>query len=393
MQTKKTINIAVIGTGFMGKTHSYAISNLPFFYENLPFKAVLHTICSRSKQKGEQLKNEWGFLYSETSLEKILANKEIDVIDICTPNMEHFNAIMQALDAGKHIYCEKPLVISSKQADLVLEKLENVGRDDPGAPSTSPICAMVFHTRFAPAVQRAKQIINEGKLGEIMTFRCAFRHNSYTKPDKDGGWKRFAENGGGTLADLGSHAIDMVRFLCCQNNEITELSGKSQIYHKVKKFADGTLWRSEADEAFYITAKLQNGALGTIEVNKLAIGTNNDFFIEINGEKGALKYSLMQPNFLEFYDDTKPNGDYGGEKGFTKIECVGRFPSPGGGFPGGNNPVGWLRFHMHSAYMFLDGVYNNRLHDVSPTFYDGAMAQKIMEKAYLSDKTGQWEKV
>ena len=396
MNNKKNINIAVLGTGFMGRTHSYSVANLPFFYENLPFKAVLHTVLSRDKEKGEAIKNEWGFLNAETELEKILANKEIDVIDICTPNIYHFDTILKALDAGKNIYCEKPLVISSGQADKIIEKLEQtpVGvADTPFQKGAYPVCAMVFHNRFAPAVLRAKQLISDGKLGRIMSFRFAYLHNSNIDPNKPAGWKQTAENGGGVLFDLGSHAIDLVRFLCCENNEIVSVSGRSQIFFPVRKGMDGKEWRTDADEAFYITAQLNNGAIGTIEANKLATGTNSDLSFEIYGEKGAVKYSMMNMNYLEFYDNTKPDGDYGGEKGFTKIECVQRYPKPGNIFPGVKSPIGWLRLHMHSVYLYLDGVYKNSLGEFSPSFYDGAAVQKIMEKAVLSDKSNQWEKI
>ena len=386
MKNRKNINIAVLGTGFMGRTHSYSVANLPFFYENLPFNAVLHTISSRDKNKGEAIKNEWGFLKSETDLDKILADKEIDVIDICTPNIYHFDTVMRVLDAGKHIYCEKPLVISSDQAEKIIEKFNQINKN--------LVCAMVFHNRFVPAVLRAKQLIKDGKLGRIMSFRCAYLHNSNVDLNKNAGWKQTAGNGGGVLFDLGSHAIDMVRFLCCGNNdEIISISGKSQIFFPLRKGMDGKEWRTDADEAFYITAQLKSGAVGTIEASKLATGTNSDLSFEIYGERGAVKFSMMQPNFLEFYDNTKPDGDYGGEKGFTKIECVQRYPSPGNIFPGPKSPVGWLRFHMHSMYLYLDGVYKNNLCEFSPSLYDGAAVQKIMEKACLSDKTGKWETV
>ncbi|MCL2814192.1 MAG: Gfo/Idh/MocA family oxidoreductase [Oscillospiraceae bacterium] len=384
METKKTINIAVVGTGFMGKTHSYSVKNLPFFYGELPFEAVLHTICSRDQKKGEKIKNEWGFLYSETDEKKILENPEIDVVDICTPNISHFELLIKALGAGKHIYCEKPLVISGAQAKEVIKKLEETNKDK------KLLCGMVFHNRFSPAVLRAKQLIEEGRLGSIISFRVAYRHNSNLDQNKKAGWKQTAESGGGVLFDLGSHAIDMARFLC---GEIESLSGKSQIYFPVRKGIDGENWHTDADEAFYITAKLPNGAIGTIEATKLACGTNSDLSVEIYGEVGALRYSLMQPNFLEFYDESRPGGDYGGERGFTSIECVQRYPKPGDSFPGPKSPVGWLRLHMHSVYMYLNGIYERELSKFSPDFYDGAAVQKIMEKAFLSDQSGRWEEI
>jgi predicted dehydrogenase len=226
-----------------------------------------------------------------------------------------------------------------------------------------------------------------------MSFRCAYLHNSNIDPNKNAGWKQTAGNGGGVLFDLGSHAIDLIRFLCCENDEIVSVSGRSQIFFPVRKGMDGNQWQTDADDAFYITARLESGATGTIEANKLATGTNSDLSFEIYGEKGAVKYSLMQPNYLEYYDNTRPDGDYGGEKGFTKIECVQRYPAPGNIFPGPKAPIGWLRLHMHSLYLYLDGVYRNNLHEFSPSLHDGAVVQKIMEKARASDKTGKWEAI
>ena len=393
METKKNINIAVIGTGFMGKTHSYSIANLPYFYENLPFNAVLHTLCSRDKAKGEAIKTERGFLHCETDIDKILANKEIDVIDICTPNIYHLETILKSLEAGKNIYCEKPLVISSEQADKVIEKLEA---------ANNPVCGVVFHNRYSPAVLKAKQLISEGKLGRIISYRCDYLHNSNIDMKKNAGWKQTAEMGGGVLFDLGSHAVDLMRFLCRENsaenineadNDIAAVSGKSQIFFPVRKGMNGEEWRTDADEAFYITTQLESGAIGTIVASKLAAGANSDLSFEIYGEKGAIKYSLMQPNYLHFYDNTKPDGDFGGERGFTKIECVQRYQKPGGLFPGPKSPIGWVQLHVHGMYLYLNSVYQNKLEKLSPSFYDGVAVQKIMEKAILSDKTGIWEKI
>jgi predicted dehydrogenase len=376
----KKINIAIIGTGSMGRTHSYSAINIPFFYENLPFKPILHTICSRDSQKGEKLKEEWGFLYAENDINKILTNPEIDVIDICTPNIFHFETILNALEHKKNIYCEKPLVISNEEAVQVLKKSEN---------HKDLTCAVVFHNRFYPAVLRAKQLIEENRLGKIMSFRCAYLHNSNIDVNKNAGWKQDSNiGGGGVLFDLGSHAIDLMRFLC---GGFRAVSGTSQIFFPVRKGMDGKEWQTNADEAFYITAQLTSGAIGTIEASKLATGTNSELKFEIYGEKGALRYNLMQPNYLEFYDIEDTDGDYGGERGFKIIEAVQRYPNPGGLFPSAKAPIGWLRAHMHSYYLYLDSVYNNKLNNLLPAFSDGAAVQKIMEKAYLSDKNKCWE--
>ena len=376
-QNTRKINIAVIGTGAMGRTHSYCAANLPFFYESLPFKPVLHTICSRDEQKGEKIRDEWGFLYSESDMSKILANPEIDVVDICTPNIHHFETLLNAFSHKKNIYCEKPLVISSEQASKVLSS------------AGEQIYAVVFHNRFYPAILRAKQLIEENRIGRIMSFRCAYLHNSNIDANKAAGWKQSADHGGGTLFDLGSHAIDLTRFLC---DEFKSVLGTSQIFFPVRKGMDDKEWHTNADDAFYMTVKSVSGAVGTIEANKLATGTNSELYLEIYGEFGAIRFDLMQPNYLEFYDGSSSDGDYGGERGFTRIECVQRYPFPSV-FPAVKAPIGWLRAHMHSYYLYLESVHNGKLHNLLPSLDDGAAVQNIMEKAYLSDKNGRWEMI
>ena len=188
------------------------------------------------------------------------------------------------------------------------------------------------------------------------------------------------------MFDLGSHVIDLVYYLC---GNFKAVSGKSKIAYDVRRGMNGEQWNTNADEAFYICAELENGAVGTIEASKIAVGTNDDFTIEIYGEKGALKFDLMEPNWLYFYDTAAYNNEMGGDRGFTKIECVGRYPSPGGAFPGAKAPTGWLRGHVGSMYAFLNCVYTGE--KTTPSFDDAAHVQLVMEKAYESDKSKKWE--
>ena len=166
--------------------------------------------------------------------------------------------------------------------------------------------------------------------------------------------------------------------------EIESVSGRSQIYYKNRAGMNGESWNTNADEAFYMTASLKNGGVGTIEANKLAIGTNDELGFDIFGEKGALSYSLMQPNYLRFYDGSRDNGYIGGDRGFTDIETVGRYPLPGGIFPSFKAPVGWLMGHVESYRSFISAVKEDK--ECCPSFRDGAAVQKIMECAYQSDK-------
>lgn len=381
---KKRINIAVIGTGSMGRTHSYAIKNIPFYYKDIPFLPVAHTICSRSLDKADRMKEDYGYLYSESDFEKVLANNEIDVIDICTPNICHYEQIKSAFEHGKHVMCEKPLVVDNDECDKLCELLEKY---------PNLIHRTVFNNRHLPVAIRAAQIAGEGRLGRILSFRASYRHSSATDTAKLAGWKQDKRIcGGGVLYDLGSHVIDLLTFIMGRgDNEIESVSGLSQIAYPVRKGMNGEKWETNADEAFYALAKLRCGACGTFEVSKVTVGTNDDVFVEIFGTDGALRFDLMQPNFLEFYDNTASKTPYGGYSGFTRIECTQRYDAPGGTFPSIKSPVNLVRGHVHNMYCLCESVYTGTR--TAPDFYDGIYVNRVMSAAYKSAETGCWERI
>jgi predicted dehydrogenase len=365
------INIGLLGFGSMGKTHSYAVHNMNYFYDAHPFNAKITKVCTSSLATAEKACDRYGIPQAAANEDEIIYSPDIDVIDICTPNIYHYETLKKAIDAGKHIYCEKPLCITYEQANEIAVLAEKRGI----------IGQIVFNYRFLSPVLRAKQLITDGRLGKILNFRCSYRHNSCMDVNKNAGWKQNRDIcGGGVLFDLGSHAIDLMYYLC---GEFDDVMGRGQIAFKTRKGPNGEDWTTNADEAFYIIARLKNGAYGTVEANKIAIGENDGLTFEIYGEKGALKFDLMEPNWLNFYDNTVSGGDLGGDRGFTKIECVGRFPNPGNAFPSVKAPIGWLRSHVGSMHSFLSSVAAGS--KPVPSFSDAAHVQWVMEQAYKSD--------
>lgn len=373
------MNIGLLGFGAMGRTHSYSVANLPFFFGELPFDAKVAGVCTKNFENARRAVKTFSLGKAYATEDELINDPDIDIIDICTPNIYHYDSIKKAAAAGKHIYCEKPLCVTYEQAREAAELVREKGLT----------AQIVFNNRWMASVMKAKELINDGKLGEILSFRIAYLHSSCADPDKKAGWKQNSDIcGGGVLFDLGSHIIDLIYYMC---GSFSEVSGMSRIAYPVRKGMDGSEWTTNADEAFYMMAKLENGATGTVEANKITVGTNDDLTFEIYGTKGAVKFELMNPNWLYFYDNTLKTGELGGDRGFQKIECVGRYPEPGGIFPGVKAPVGWLRGHITSMYNFLNAVHLGK--DASPSFDDAAHIQKVMEAAYLSDKTKSWEKI
>ena len=370
----KTYRIGLLGFGAMGQTHAYAVHNFPYFYRDLPFSAHIKGVVTRSVEKSERVCEQYGFDRAYENEDELINDPEIDVVDICTPNCLHYETLKKAICADKAIYCEKPLCISLEQAREIAALAREHGT----------VGHIVFNNRHLAPIRRARQLIDEGKIGRILTFRAEYLHNSALNIHKNAGWKQDKSVcGGGVLFDLGSHIIDLIYSLC---GEFRSVSGLSQIAYPIRVGMNGDEWSTNADEAFYMTAILKNGACGTLTASKLTLGANDDLNIEIVGEKGALRFSLMEPNWLYFYDGTTEDAPIGGMRGFTRIECVGRYPAPAGFFPSPKAARGWLEGHVESMLNFLTQV--DRGESGHPDFFDAAHVQAVMETAYRSAEEG-----
>lgn len=364
--TVKTYNIAVIGFGFMGKTHSYSFESLKYYYPDAPFRPKLYAVCGRDIKKAEKAAKTYGFEYATDDFDRILKDGKVDIIDICTPNALHYEQIKAALLAGKHVYCDKPLAATYEQAKKLCELAKSL-----------PVCAgMTFQNRCFPAVIRAKQLIDDGRIGNIVSFRAAYLHSSLTDKNKPYSWRLSTLNeGGGVLMDLGTHIIDMVTYLC---GKIENVNAVMQTVNKTRPDGKGNTVNIECDDAAYMTAVLECGAVGTIEASKLAMGINDSLRFEIHGDSGAIRFDLTNPGQLEFFESADSEQPYGGESGFKTIDCLQKYPEPCS-FLNGKVLPGWIRAHIHSVYNYLDALHNGRA--PSPSFEDGAEAQRIIDLA------------
>lgn len=372
----KEYGVGIIGFGFMGKTHTYGYKTIPLYYEDLPFRTRLIGVCTAHRETAEKAKELHGFEFATTKPDDILFHENIDIVHICTPNLYHKDAVIKALKARKHIYCDKPLTVSYADAREILEALD----------AADVVHQMAFHNRFFPAVMRAKQLIEEGRLGRILSFSASYLHSGSVDPNKPIGWKlNSALGGGGVLFDMGSHVLDLMYYLIGEYERI--LADNTIIYPR-RPAPDGTMVDITAEDLSCLIVKMKNKSTGIIEISKIATGTNDELRFEIRGDKGALKFNLMDPNYLDFYDNTKPDAVLGGEKGFTRIEAVQRYPKPGGVFLPPKMSIGWIRGHVHCLYNFLECVHEGR--QAEPSIRDGAYIQYVMEKAYESHKSACW---
>jgi len=372
----KEIGIAIVGWGFMGRTHTHALRAIPLMYPGIDFRPRLVCVCSRREAPAREAMESLGFERYTTDWRDILSMEDVDVVSVCTPNELHEEMAIAFLKAGKHVYIDKPLAVNYESAMRIEEQ----------ARKSNCLTQMVMNNRFLPATMRAKQLAEEGKLGEIIGFQARYLHSGSIDEKKPVGWKQLMQ--GGVILDLMSHALDLVVNITGKPEKLMCVSNS---LYAARPMKDGSTTEDLSEDHAILTMRLKNGAIGTVEASKIATGTNDELTFEIYGKKGAVRFDLMEPGWLWFFDNTVPEAPLGGTRGFTRIECMGRYEAPAGTFLPPKNAVGWDRGHIHCYYSFLECVAHGKT--PSPTISDGAFLQLLLELAQESCATGEWKKV
>ncbi|MDO8587385.1 MAG: Gfo/Idh/MocA family oxidoreductase [Armatimonadota bacterium] len=374
----KTLGVGMVGYGFMGKVHTYGYKSLPMLYEPAPAAIRLVGAATRTEESGRLAVEQGGYEFSTRDYHDLLARDDIDVINCCVPNNLHKEVVVDAIRAGRHIYVDKPLALNLEQAKEIVH-----AEAEAEAAGSHSARQMAHNYRFVPAIMRAKQLMDEGRLGRIYTFALRYLHSSNVDPNRPLHWKSDkAVGGGGVLVDLGSHIIDMTRFLL---GDFKRVCANPVTPIEERPNGIGGTVRVETDDVCYVLAELQNGAVGTLEASKMATGANDELTVEIRGSNGAILFNLMDPNWLSFYDNTLLDAPLGGEKGFLRIECVQRYPKPAA-IPGPKLTVGWTRFHFASIYEFVRRVVEGEPGE--PSLSDGLATHQVIEACYNSP--GVW---
>lgn len=378
--TSRQFGVGMVGYGFIGKMHTYAYKSIPFFYDPPPVDVRLVGVCTSRAETAQKAAEHGGYEFGTTDHHKLLERDDIHIINCCTPNSLHKDILISALQAGKHVYCDKPLAMNLAEAREIMDAVEKA----------NVVHQMTFQYRFVPAIIRARQLIDEGLLGEIMSFRVAYLHSGYVDPSRPMSWRLNKKEGGaGALFDLGSHVLDLVRYL---SGEVKEVFATTHTFIRQRPASKGSsqLVDVDVDDLVLAQMRMENGALGTMEASRIATGTNDDLRIELHGKEGAIRFNLMEPNWLYVYDNRVKGEPIGGRRGYTLVETVQRYPEPAV-FPGPKFTVGWTRFHIASIYNFLRNVAGRNLSP--PTLYDGFKVQEIMEAALKSAEKGGWMKL
>ena len=377
------LNIGMIGYSFMGKAHSNGFRQVPAFFPELDVKPILKVICGRDRDAVQRAAQTYGWEECETDWEKVIARDDIDVIDICTPGNLHLPMAKAALEAGKHVICEKPLANTLAEARELLAVAANASQKT----------MVAFNYRRVPAVALARQLIAEGRIGEIYHWRAVYLQDWIIDPDFPLVWRLEKDKAGsGPHGDLNAHIIDLALHLV---GDIDSVVGADTTFIEERPTLDAVdaglgakggdaMGRVTVDDATLFLARFANGALGSFEATRFAAGRRNHNRFEINGSRGSLAFNLEKMNELQFY--SREDEDH--IQGFREIIVgEGNQPFMSAWWPPGHI-IGWEHTFTHEFRDFFEAIARDEA--FSPDFAEGTKVQAVLEAVVDSAKSKAW---
>ncbi len=374
--TAPEIGIGMLGYSFMGKAHSNAFKKLP--YMMYPPVAIprLVAVCGRNAEATAEAARRYGYEGYYTDWRKMLENPNIQVFDNGGPNDAHAIPSIAAAQAGKHVFCEKPLARTAEEAKSMLDAVTKAGVKH----------MVAFNYRFVPAIMQARKIIESGALGRIFHFRASYLQEWIIDPNFPKIWRLDKSvAGSGALGDLGAHVIDLGRFLV---GEPKRVMGMTKTFVEERPLPDGSgMGKVDVDDAFVALMEFENGAIGTVEASRFCHGHKNYEILEINGENGSIRFNLERLNELDVFwagDDPKET------RGFhNALISEGYHPYWENWWPHGHM-LGWEHSFVHEFHHFFGAIVNKT--NVAPygaTFEDGYRNAVICDAIVASAQSGR----
>lgn len=378
MNNKKEIRIGLIGSGFMGRTHTNGYKRVNDFFPELAYTPVLKTVCSRSKNKVQSFAEQWGYESVETDWKAVIARDDIDAIDICTPNDTHSEIAIAAAEAGKMILCEKPLARNLEEGKRMVDAIKKSGVKN----------TVWYNYRRIPAVTLAKQIVDSGKLGKIFHYRANFLQDWTINEDLpqggEGLWRMDVEAAGsGVTGDLLAHCIDTAMWI---NGGIRDVSAVTETFIKQRMHQlTGKVEPVGIDDACIFHCHFENGSLGVFESTRYARGHKALYTFEINGEHASVRWDLHDLNRLEYFD----HKDESIVRGWRSVHVtdgdqpyMDKWWVPGLG-------IGYEHSFIHQVADFIKSLETGK--PCSPTFKDALETQKVCQAVLDSATYKRWE--
>ena len=363
----------------MGRTHSNAFRRVPNFFD-LPYEVVLKAVCARNRARAEVFQQTWGYESIETDWQKLVERKDIDVIDIASPNDTHAEIAIASAQAGKTILCEKPLGRNGVESRAIVEAAEKAN-----------VPNMVWYNyRRVPAVTLAKELVSEGRLGRIFHYRAKFLQDwTISKDLPQGGeglWRLDVQvAGSGVTGDLLAHCIDTAMWL---NGSIDSVVAVTEIFVQERKHnLTGRVEKVGIDDASAFLARFTNGSLGNFEATRYARGHKALYTLEINGENASIIWDLHDLHRLQYFD----HRDEGRLRGWRSIHITdGDHPYMKHWWVPGLQ-IGYEHTFVHQAADFLYGLAAGKL--PAPSFRDALATHYVTDAVLAAARNRTWEKV
>jgi predicted dehydrogenase len=379
----KELRVGLIGCGFMGRTHSNAYRRLNNFFD-VEHRAVLKAICDTNEPKAQRYAQTWGYERVETDWRKLLTAKDIDLIDICVPNVAHCEIAMAAAAAGKMVCTEKPMAMNVAEAEEMVRAVEMAG-----------VANMVwFNYRRVPSISLAKQLVDEGRIGRPFHYRATYLQDWTISADVpqggDGLWRLDARiSGSGVTGDLLAHSIDTAMWL---NGPIARVVAKTETFIKERKHAvTGQVEPVTIDDACMFLALFANGSMGTFESSRYARGRKNFNTFELNGADGSVYFDLEEPEYLQFFEYKQLQSGKKTEShltGWRKIHTtnsehpyMSHYWVPG-------TCIGYEHTFLNALADFVEGIEKGT--PAQPNFRSGLQTQRVCDAVIESARRGEW---
>jgi predicted dehydrogenase len=379
MISKKKLNIGLVGYGFMGRTHSNAFLQAPRFFD-VPYEPVLTAVCARNADRVKAFAANWGYENVVTDWRALVDRKDIDLIDIASPNDTHAEIAVAAAQAGKMVMCEKPLGRNGSEAEKMVAAVEKARVPN----------SVWYNYRRVPAVTLAKQLVDAGKLGRIFHYRAQFLQDWTISADLpqggEGLWRLdVAVAGSGVTGDLLAHCIDTALWL---NGPVQGVTAMTETFVKERKHTlTGRVEPVGIDDASAFMARFENGSLGLFEATRYARGHKALYTLEINGEHASARWDLHDLHRLQWFD----HRDEGQLRGWRSIHITDsdhpymkHWWVPG-------LQIGYEHTFIHQFADFLQAANDGK--PAPPTFRDALLTDYVTDAVLTSAKSGRWENV
>ena len=379
MGATKKLRVGMVGCGFMGRTHSNAFGKVNRFFD-LEHEPALVAVCARNPAEAESFAGNWGYSSFETDWHKLVARKDIDLIDIASPNDTHAEIAIAAAEAGKMVMCEKPLGRNAAESEKMVAAVEQAKTPN-----------MVWYNyRRVPAVMLAKQLVDEGRLGKIFHYRAKFLQDwtiSADLPQGGAGLWRLDANvaGSGVTGDLLAHCIDTAMWL---NGPIEKVTAMTETFIKERSHTvTGKVEKVTIDDASAFLARFDNHSLATFEATRYARGHKALYTLEINGADASIMWDLHDLHRLQYFD----HRDEGRVRGWRSLHITDsdhpymkHWWVPG-------LQIGYEHTFVHQVADFLEGLASGK--SASPTFREALATDYVTDAVLQSAHSGRWEQV